>query len=160
MIHHRTFSIVTTSAYTWITTVLLNTSQLGWAFTIIHTLGSTACTVGISYIRFNTSASGNAISFSAYSIFGTRVGITGINMILWFCKKFFNVTNSSWNYILLLTLYNFGTTDESIAFVAFFTTAVGRVGYYRASGVMTTGIGTRIFAFLLNTSLVRWTFTV
>lgn len=88
VIDHLTFSIDSTSSWTRISTFLIATSFIMWAFIIGHTLGSTRWRT--SYISRHTWANCLTIDLTAYRIWSAWGGLTrvcidgswlGLNMV-------------------------------------------------------------------------------
>mgnify|MGYP004597726693 CR=1 FL=1 len=82
MIDDSTLGIGGTGTHTRISAMLLDAGQVGRTFCIVDTLRATAGGVGITNIGFNTLTAGGTIPFRADGIFGTRMRIAGIHLIL------------------------------------------------------------------------------
>lgn len=137
--------------------MLLDAGQRGWTLRVVNTFGTAASAVGITEVGLNAAATCGIIVWRAHGIFGTRVRVAGIDVILWFWRNINTVNTKPQIYrrFVLLTLFdNLGAADEGIALVALITTTVRRVGYDCTACIVSAGIGTWILTLLLDAGLV------
>jgi hypothetical protein len=98
--------------------------------------------VGISKIVWRTFASGSLATLLALCVLSTRIWITRISFYRLYWRRFGD------------------TLSEWIADVVIGTRANGVMVHHITFGIDTTGSNTRISTLLLDTGLVRWTFSI